>query len=232
VELDAGDNLLTALPPVIGNLGKLQYLGLTRNRLTELPPAIGRLRSLKSLLTEENQLRTLPREIGELTGLTRLWLSGNQLTVLPPEMGLLKHLRTPVPPQRKNFIYTPRFMLKVDGNPLIDPPREMRDTDAIMAYLKAKLGMRIAIKDKIEAALRLTGSKQITYTSEWLGELPFGVYHWVTCQSDRISDGFPSDWTQDDLAALERQGFLRLVSDWQDPDDEFHHETIYEVRTD
>ena len=89
---------------------------------------------------------------------------------------------------------------------------------------------QLIIRDKIVGAARSNGSQQITYESEWLGYLPFGVYHWVDCGKQRISDAFPSDWTRADLEALEQQGVLRLLSIWKDPHDEFHERVVYELR--
>ena len=88
---------------------------------------------------------------------------------------------------------------------------------------------QIEIRRKIAAAAYTTGSTGIVYSSEWLGELPFGVYHWVECQNKIISNDFPNGWTQADLVALERHGFLNLLSEWQDPSDEFHSKTTYQV---
>jgi len=83
-----------------------------------------------------------------------------------------------------------------------------------------------AIRDRIAAA----GAAQIVYCSEWLGYLPFGAYHWVECGSTSISGDFPLDWAAADLEALERDGFLTLVSAWKDPDDAFNAKVTYAVR--
>jgi hypothetical protein len=89
--------------------------------------------------------------------------------------------------------------------------------------------MQVAIRDKIATAVRSAGSARVVYRSEWLGYLPFGAYHWVECEGASISDEFPADWSAADLAALERHGFLKLISAWTDPDDEFHSKTTYDV---
>jgi internalin A len=47
--LDLGVNLLTTLPPEIGQLTTLQRLSLSVNRLTALPPEIGQLTTLQRL---------------------------------------------------------------------------------------------------------------------------------------------------------------------------------------
>jgi Leucine-rich repeat (LRR) protein len=70
----------TALPPEIGQLTKLTYLGLGHNQFTKLPPEIGQLSSLTWLYLEGNQLTTLPPEIGQLIKLTELQIEKNPLT--------------------------------------------------------------------------------------------------------------------------------------------------------
>jgi hypothetical protein len=89
--------------------------------------------------------------------------------------------------------------------------------------------MQVAIRDRIATAARSAGSARVVHCSEWLGYLPFGAYHWVECEGASISGDFPADWSSADLAALERHGFLKLISAWTDPDDEFHSKTTYEV---
>jgi hypothetical protein len=93
-------------------------------------------------------------------------------------------------------------------------------------------GTQIAMRDRIAAAVRPAGATTIVYCSEWLGYLPFGVYHWVECGGTSISDDFPSDWAAADLEALERHGFLTLVTTWKDPADAFNTKVTYAVRAD
>ncbi len=93
VMLDLARLDLTALPPQIGQLERLEYLGLGYNALTELPPEIGGLRGLGRLYVDNNRLTRLPAEIGQLTNLRELWLSSNQLAELPPELGSLTNLQ-------------------------------------------------------------------------------------------------------------------------------------------
>ena len=88
---------------------------------------------------------------------------------------------------------------------------------------------QVQIRCKIADAANATGSAEIAYVSEWLGELPYGIYHWVECQNKSISNGFPDGWTRADLVALEEHGVLKLLSEWQDPSDEFHSKTTYKV---
>jgi hypothetical protein len=100
---------LTELPPEIGQLTNLEFLGLHYNSLTSLPPEIGQLTNLRVLYLWQNQLTSLPPEIGQLTQLEGLGVSNNQLTSLPPEIGLLSSLE----------------WLNVDGNQLTSLPPEI-----------------------------------------------------------------------------------------------------------
>ena len=108
-KLDLGSEGLTALPPEIGRLSRLQELQLYANKLTALPPEIGQLSQLQLLWLSGNQLIALPPEIGQLSQLQGLWLSRNQLTALPPEIGQLSQLQG----------------LKLEGNQLTSLPTEI-----------------------------------------------------------------------------------------------------------
>jgi len=86
------NNLIGILPPEIGNLTRLQTLGLSENRLMgDIPPEIGNLISLRSLFLGLNQLLgSIPAEIGEVAGLQRMNLSKNRLFgAIPKEIGNL-----------------------------------------------------------------------------------------------------------------------------------------------
>jgi len=87
-------------------------------------------------------LTSLPAEIGELSNLSTLKLARNRLIVLPPEMGRLTKIRPPRFPPNQRHIVDPRIQLTIYDNPLIDPPPEIRRTDEVMAYLRAKLNDR------------------------------------------------------------------------------------------
>ncbi|XP_057771168.1 receptor-like protein Cf-9 homolog [Salvia miltiorrhiza] len=73
------------IPPAIGNLSQLNYLGLQFNELSgEIPPSICNLRSLHVLLLWSNKLRgAIPQCLGNLnSSLVVLHLSANQITSL------------------------------------------------------------------------------------------------------------------------------------------------------
>jgi hypothetical protein len=67
------------------------------------------------------------------------------------------------------------------------------------------------IKGKIDSVVTANGFDEIAYKSEWLGYLPFGVYHWVEHQGKDFSSAFPAGWTLEDLAILEQTGFLEKL---------------------
>lgn len=140
-ELCLSGNRFTALPPEIGRLERLTVLQASRNCLTKLPREIGQLTQLRHLELDGNRLAELPPEIGQLTSLARLWLQNNRLTALPPEMGRL-NLKDYDFSNRKRL--PPRFpvALLIGGNPLIDPPPEIRSTQSVLKFLRAKLEAR------------------------------------------------------------------------------------------
>jgi len=94
-ELGLSFNQITQirLPPEIGQLRQLRYLGLSNNQLTQIPPEIGKLRQLQRLYLYNNQLTQIPPEVGQLQQLQCLFLHNNQLTQIPPEIGQLQQLR-------------------------------------------------------------------------------------------------------------------------------------------
>jgi hypothetical protein len=81
------NQLTGVIPPEIGYLTNLTYLGLPYNQLTgSIPSGIGNLTNLNYLNLRSNQLTgEIPPEIGNLTNLIGLYLDGNQLTGEIPE---------------------------------------------------------------------------------------------------------------------------------------------------
>lgn len=80
-------NELIELPDTIGNLVNLELLDADYNQIESLPDSIGNLTSLRHLILDFNQLRVLPDTIGDMVSLTALSLHDNQLTVLPDSIG-------------------------------------------------------------------------------------------------------------------------------------------------
>ena len=85
------------------------------------------------------------------------------------------------------------------------------------------------IRDQLLAAVATAPSRQVIYCSEWLGYLPFGVYHWMEHDGEPISPNFPSEWQRSDLDALEQAGLLTKTTERQDPDDAYDVRITYEV---
>ncbi|MCY3808583.1 MAG: Ig-like domain-containing protein [Gemmatimonadetes bacterium] len=90
------DNGLTGgLPPEVGTVQTLRFLGLFRNRITgAIPPELGQLTDLITLSLSENQLTgSIPSELESLQSLRFLVLDNNELTgSIPPELGKLWNL--------------------------------------------------------------------------------------------------------------------------------------------
>ncbi len=110
------NNLSGRLPPELGNLASLEFLGLLGNRLSgPIPPELGNLVNLERLNLSSNQLSgPIPPELGNMVGLTYLLLSNNQLSgPIPAELGNLTNLESlplvnnqlsgPIPPELGNL---------------------------------------------------------------------------------------------------------------------------------
>jgi small GTP-binding protein len=118
--LNLREQLITALPPEIGQLTKIEILRLDNNHLTALPSEIIQLTKLTQLDLSGNQFTALPPELFQMRNLTTLDLSRNKLTALPPEICQLANLG----------------YLELDGNPLTSPPYEIakHGIEAIRKY--------------------------------------------------------------------------------------------------
>lgn len=93
---DLGGNRLTALPPSLSALARLQKLRLSLNALADsgMPwDALASLTQLVVLALDHNALTTLPAALGGLTNLQKLAVDHNALTALPEELGNLTALR-------------------------------------------------------------------------------------------------------------------------------------------
>ena len=129
VELHLHGNLLRGeIPRELGDLDRLQSLGLGFNQLTgPIPPELGSLVSLRELSFRFNQLTgEIPPELGNLINLQLMTLSNNRLTgEVPPELGNLASLRDlhlhnnrlsgEIPPELGNLTGLGR-MLSFDSN--------------------------------------------------------------------------------------------------------------------
>jgi hypothetical protein len=86
-----------------------------------------------------------------------------------------------------------------------------------------------SFREQIGAAVASGGSDEITYKSEWLGYLPFGVYHWLEYLGQDLSNAVPAGWTLADLTCLEQAGFLQRLDTYENPEDEFDRSIRYRV---
>lgn len=86
-------------------------------------------------------------------------------------------------------------------------------------------------RNKIRDIVASSESDEITYQSEWLGYMPFPVDHWVEHQGKTFSGDFPFDWTLEDLAGLERTGFLETIEAYENPEDRFDRCIRYRVHS-
>ncbi|PIN20494.1 Ras suppressor protein (contains leucine-rich repeats) [Handroanthus impetiginosus] len=152
-ELHADYNRLKALPEAVGQIGSLEVLTVRYNNLRQLPTTVASLTSLRELDVSFNELgsvpeslcfattlvkmnisnnfadlQSLPRSIGNLEMLEELDMSNNQIRVLPDSFRMLTRLR----------------VLKVEGNPLSMPPRDVieKGPQAVVQYMAELVAQR------------------------------------------------------------------------------------------
>lgn len=152
-ELRADYNRLKALPEAVGRIATLEVLSVRYNNIKQLPTTMSSLSYLKELDVSFNELeavpeslcfattlvkmnignnfadlRYLPRSIGNLEMLEELDISNNQIRVLPDSLRMLTRLR----------------VLRVDGNPLEVPPRNIVEmgAQAVVQYMADRVEKR------------------------------------------------------------------------------------------
>lgn len=54
----------------------------------------------------------------------------------------------------------------------------------------------------LRLSVQTSQSRRFVYSSEWLGYLPFGLYHWLEVNGQDISPSFHSEWGRSDLDTL------------------------------
>lgn len=83
----------------------------------------------------------------------------------------------------------------------------------------------------LRSAVEGAPNRQFVHHSEWLGYLPFGLYHWIKANELDVSfpDEWGLDWSGQDLDALVTAGYLRKLDHWSNPDDDCETRTTYEV---
>jgi hypothetical protein len=82
------------------------------------------------------------------------------------------------------------------------------------------------LQKRIADAVERADHSQIEYHSEWLGYLPYGCYHWITCKGADVDVVLSEDWSVSDLTALEQAGFLQKIDESTNPDDPFEKTII------
>ncbi len=85
------------------------------------------------------------------------------------------------------------------------------------------------ILDTITNNLTQKGVSEFVYCSEYLGYLPYGQYHWITCDGDDITKELPFEFSKDDLKKLEKLGEIRITEKWINPKDDTESKTTYEL---
>lgn len=91
----AWNGLTGGIPPELGNLARLEVLGLYGNDLRgRIPPELGKLDRVRVLLLSSNELEgPIPPEIGGMVSVDTMYLAGNHLSgPIPPEFGNLVNL--------------------------------------------------------------------------------------------------------------------------------------------
>jgi hypothetical protein len=92
-ELDLGENELTAVPPCVYLMQKLERLQLDGNQIKEIDGSgVVGLKCMKSFNIARNQINTLPATLSQLAQLEKLVVNRNHLTAIPATFGNLKAL--------------------------------------------------------------------------------------------------------------------------------------------
>ncbi|KKY30682.1 putative ram signaling pathway protein [Diaporthe ampelina] len=107
-------NKISSFPARFAECTLLRYLNVRNNRISEFPLPLCDLKSLEILDLGRNQLRNLPPDIARLTSLKVFAVQKNLIKELPlclADMGSLQ-------------------MIKLDGNPIVFPPKEILQAQA------------------------------------------------------------------------------------------------------
>ncbi|ROW00620.1 hypothetical protein VSDG_03243 [Cytospora chrysosperma] len=107
-------NKISSFPARFSECTLLRYLNVRSNRISEFPLPLCDLQSLEILDLGRNQLKVLPPDIAKLTSLKVLAVQKNFIKELPlclADMGSLQ-------------------MIKLDGNPIVFPPKEVLQAQA------------------------------------------------------------------------------------------------------
>ena len=173
------------IPPELGSLTNLQYLGLGNNQLSgPIPPELGNLANLQGLDLRNNQLSgPIPPELGNLTNLTHLYLFGNQLSgPIPAELGNLTNLQDLYLNGNQLSGCVPEGLRNVEDNdfsglglPSCGADEGDETTDE---------GDETTDKAALVALYNATNGDNWTDNTHWLSDRPLGEWHGVTTDAD------------------------------------------------
>lgn len=175
-ELDLAGWGLTAIPPEIAQLTKLERLNLYNNKLTTFPPELNQLMNLTHLWFSNNQLTIIPADIVRLINLRYLWLNDNQLAIFPTELNQLLNLIT----------------LDLNGNQLTDVSPEI----ALLTNLQTiRLGFN-KLTDFPLKITELTQLKRLDLNDNQLTIILPGIaqlanLEWLELQNNQLSNVSP-----------------------------------------
>lgn len=93
LSIDMANQNLSALPPGLIKLSKINLINLLGNKFIDFPAILTKLTSLDEISLSTNQLENINPEIGKLENLKILILNNNRLVELPKEIGKLKSLQ-------------------------------------------------------------------------------------------------------------------------------------------
>ncbi|KAJ0823641.1 putative leucine-rich repeat domain superfamily [Helianthus annuus] len=156
-ELLADYNKLKALPEAVGRINSLQRLSVRYNNISRLPTTMSSLKSIQQLDVSFNELESVPESLCFATTLTKLDISNNfaDLASLPRSIGNLELLeeldmcnnQIRVLPDSFRMLSKLR-VLKVEGNPLELPPRNVIDqgSQAVVGYMSVVKFMKRKIR--------------------------------------------------------------------------------------
>ena len=71
-------------------------------------------------------------------------------------------------------------------------------------------------------------SNEIVYKTEWLGYLPYGLYHWIEVNGETVKTNNP-DSLQKDLFVLEKLGLITKVKEVKSEGEEWDVYIYYEL---